>query len=111
MTLKPKVSEKAYGQSVSSNVYVFQVPSNANKKTVADAVRDQFKVSVTKVNIVVAKGKVKTTYRKRGGRTSGSKPDIKKAYVTLKTGDHIAIFANEEDDKAKNAKTVKKDIK
>lgn len=103
MTLKPRVSEKAYGQSVASNVYVFQVPSDANKMTVADAVTAQFSVTVTKVNIMVAKGKAKTTYRKRGGRTSGSRPDVKKAYVTLKSGDSIAIFASEEDTKTDKA--------
>lgn len=103
MTLRPRISEKAYGQSVASNVYAFQVPSDANKMTVAEAVEAQFSVTVTKVNISVAKGKVKTTYRKRGGRTSGSRPDMKKAYVTLKDGDSIAIFASEADEKTEKA--------
>lgn len=111
MTLKPRVSEKAYGQSLSSNVYVFQVPTEANKMTVAQAVETQFNVTVTSVNIIVAKGKVKTTYRKRGGRTSGSRSDIKKAYVTVKGGDHIAIFANEEDNKADSKPAAKKEKK
>ena len=109
MTLKPRVSEKAYGQSVASNVYVFQVPSDANKMTVAEAVTAQIGVTVTKVNVAAAKGKLKTTYRKRGGRTSGSRPDVKKAYVTLKSGDSIPIFASEEDKKAdKKAEKSKK---
>jgi large subunit ribosomal protein L23 len=99
MTLKPRVSEKAYGLSLNSNVYVLQVPSDANKMTVAEAVSAQFGVTVTNVNIAVAKGKLKTTYRKRGGRTSGSRSDVKKAYVTLKSGDSIAVFASEEDQK------------
>lgn len=111
MTLKPRVSEKAYGQSLASNVYVFQVPSNANKMTVAEAVAAQFNVTVTKVNVAVAKGKAKTTYRKRGGRTSGSRPDVKKAYVTIKAGDHIAIFANEEDNKADKKPAAKRSTK
>ena len=71
MTLKPRISEKAYGMSVANNVYVFQVPSDANKLTIAEAVTKQFAVTVTKVNIVVQDGKVKTSYKKRGGRTTG----------------------------------------
>lgn len=100
MTLKPRISEKAYALSQTGNVYVFQVPTDANKMMIAEAVSAQFNVTVTNVNIVVAKGKVKTTYRKRGGRSVGTRSDVKKAYVTLKAGDHIAIFANDEDEKA-----------
>lgn len=109
MPLKPRVSEKAYGQSQELNTYVFQVPVDSNKTTVAEAVALQFKVTVTDVNITNLKGK--TTRRvKRGGRAiSGTKPNIKKAYVTLKLGDSIAIFANEED--KSEAKPAKKDKK
>ncbi len=106
MTLKPRISEKAYAMSVASNVYVFQVPIDANKVTVAEAVAKQFDVTVTGVNIVVAKGKVKTTYKKRGGRSTGTRVDVKKAYVTLKDGDSIAIFATEDDKKASDAPEV-----
>jgi len=100
MTLKPRLSEKAYNQSQSSNVYVFQVPDDANKHTVAEAVTAQFGVSVLTVNIAISKGKVKQSYKKRSGKTSGSRSDIKKAYVTVKQGDVIPIFAAEEDQKA-----------
>lgn len=107
MILKPRVSEKAYGQSLTGNVYVFQVPTDANKLTVAKAVQEQFEVTVEAVNIMKVKGKVKRTVRKRGRQTTGTRPDIKKAYVTVKEGDHIAIFANEEDNKAADAKPAK----
>ncbi len=99
MIIKPRISEKAYMQSQSANVYVFQVPGDANKMTVADAVATQFGVTVESVNILNVKGKVKTSYRKRGGRTQGARADVKKAYVTVKAGDTIPVFANEEDDK------------
>lgn len=99
MTLKPRVSEKAYAQSQAANVYVFQVPADANKLTIAEAVESQFGVTVLAVNIANIKGKVKTSYRKRGGRTSGARADIKKAYVTVKQGDTIPVFASEEDNK------------
>lgn len=106
MTLKPRLSEKAYNQSQASNVYVFQVPNDANKTTVAQAVSAQFEVTVEAVNIIVAKGKVKQAYRKRGGRTSGIRNDIKKAYVTVKQGDVIPVFASEDDQKS-DAKSKK----
>lgn len=103
MILKPRLSEKAYAQSQTANVYVFQVPTDANKMTVAEAIESQFGVSVEAVNIANVKGKVKTSYRKRGGRTQGARADMKKAYVTVKSGDVIPVFATEEDDKSKKS--------
>lgn len=97
MILKPRISEKAYAQSQTADVYTFVVPKDANKTTVAQAIEAQFSVTVTAVNITNVKGKVKTSYRKRGGRTTGARADIKKAYVTVKEGDAISVFANEED--------------
>ncbi len=102
MTLKPRLSEKAYNMSQENNVYVFEVPTNANKLSVAGAIEAQYGVSVTAVNISNTKGKSKLQYRKRGRKTSGKRPDIKKAYVSLKEGDTIVIFPAEDDkEKAK----------
>ncbi len=99
MALKPRISEKAYGVSEKLNTYVFQVPNDSNKLTVSDAVSMQFGVTVKSVNIVNVKGKVKRTFRKGGKANIGKRSDIKKAYVTLKEGDSISIFASEDDDK------------
>lgn len=106
MILKPRISEKAYGLSEIANVYVFQVPTDANKLTVAQAVAEQFSVTVLAVNIANSKGKTKRTYRKGGRPTIGQRSDVKKAYVTLKEGDSIAVFATEDDNK--DAKQPKK---
>ena len=108
MTLKPRISEKAYDLSQTAGVYVFEVPSNANKLTVARAVASLYNVGVVSVNIVNIAGKSKRTYRKRQGWVTGKKSDVKKAYVTLKAGDTIAIFPAEED---KDAKTDKQPAK
>lgn len=108
MALKPRISEKAYALSQSSGVYVFEVPSNANKLTVAQAVTAQFEVGVVTVNIVNVIGKSKRVYKKRQGWVSGKKSDVKKAYVTLKKGDSIAIFPAEE---TKEDATVKQPAK
>ncbi|MCA9332464.1 50S ribosomal protein L23 [Candidatus Saccharibacteria bacterium] len=108
LTLKPRISEKAYGLSESINTYVFQVPVTANKQQVAQAVSAQFNVTVNTVNIANVVGKVKRTYRKGGRPVTGSRPNFKKAYVTLKEGDSITVFASEDDDKKNNKSGGKK---
>jgi large subunit ribosomal protein L23 len=104
LLLKPRVSEKAYGQSLTKNTYVFVVPNDANRTEVANAVEVQFEVSVTDVNILNVKGKAKRTVRKGGRQSAGRDSDFKKAYVTLKEGDSIAVFAAEDDAKEKEQK-------
>lgn len=104
LLLKPRVSEKAYGQSLTKNTYVFVVPNDANRTEVAAAVEAQFEVSVTDVNILNVKGKAKRTVRKGGRQSAGRDSDFKKAYVTLKEGDSIAVFAAEDNAKEQESK-------
>jgi large subunit ribosomal protein L23 len=106
MILKPRVSEKAYAMSQddTKNVYVFVVPKEASKQAIAAAVATQYGVTVRTVNTTVTKGKAKRTIRKGGRPIAGRTNTIKKAYVTLKEGDSIAIFkAVEDENKAKKA--------
>ncbi len=110
MTLKPRISEKAYGLSQLNNVYVFQVPLDANKLSIARAVATQFGVTVETVNVMTTKGKTKRTVRKGGRAKMGKRVDMKKAYVTLKEGDSIVVFAAE-DDKDKESAPKKKEKK
>jgi large subunit ribosomal protein L23 len=109
MTLRPRVSEKAYGLSQVVNTYVIEVPKDANKLTVARAVAAQFKVTVVEVNISNLKGKAKRTIRKGGRATAGRDVAVKKAYVKLKAGDTLPIFATE--DKADEKKPAAKEKK
>ncbi len=106
MALKPRMSEKAYGLSQDRNIYVFMVPLTANKVTVAAAVQEQFKVTVEEVNIAILKGKAKRSYRRGGRPLMGRDNDVKKAYVRLKAGDQIPIFAAVEEEEAKAEKTA-----
>lgn len=103
IVLKPRMSEKAYGVSQLRNTYVFDVDGAANKHTVARAVAEQYSVTVTTVRVINVKGKVKRTVRKGGRPTMGRQSDVKKAYVTLKAGDTLPIFAAMEDAEAKEA--------
>ena len=118
VVLKPRMSEKTYGMS-QTNVFVFDVDSDLNKHQIAEAVATTYEVTVKTVRIVVQKGKTKRLYRNRRYET-GTRSDIKKAYVTLKEGDSIPIFAAVEtpeaevaptDKKAKKTKTTKKEEK
>jgi large subunit ribosomal protein L23 len=104
LTLKPRLSEKAFAQS-QGNTYVFVVPGDANKHSVARAVEAQFDVKVADVNVLVLKGKSKRTISKGGRRVAkGMTSDIKKAYVTLVEGNSLPIFAAEEEAEEKQEK-------
>jgi large subunit ribosomal protein L23 len=108
IVLKPRMSEKAYGVSQARNTFVFDVDGDANKHTVARAVAEQYAVTVQTVRIINVKGKVKRTVRKGGRPTMGRQSDTKKAYVTLKAGDTLPIFAAMEEAEAKEAKINEK---
>ena len=88
--IRPVVSEKSYSL-MDDNVYVFVVDPSATKIDVRHAVEQAFGVKVTKVNTLVRKGKAT---RNRRTNTAGSKPDTKRAFVTLAAGDSIDLFEN-----------------
>ena len=111
LVLRPRLSEKAYATSMALSTYVFVVPENATKQSVAAAVAEQFGVTVTTVNITNVKGKPKRSVRKSGRATAGSRSDFKKAYVTIPKDQNIPIFAADEADDAKEAKAKEKAAK
>jgi large subunit ribosomal protein L23 len=76
----------AEGEDYAQQV-VFEVVKDANKVEIRNAVETLFKVHVTHVRTLVARGK-----DKRVGKYSGRRPAWKKAVVTLKAGDQIAFF-------------------
>jgi len=107
--LKPRLSEKSYGLGITKNVYIFEVPGDANKHTVAEAVAAQYEVIVKSVNITNIKGKVTRLIRKGGRPVMGRRSDIKKAYVTLAEGHKLPFFDEPEEEKP--AKAEKKAAK
>lgn len=94
--ITPRVSEKAYGQAGALNTYVFVVPLNTNKIEVKKAVEAEYGVEVLEVNITRTTGKVKKSYRKGGRTIAGQRSDLKKAYVRVKEGQTIPVFAAQE---------------
>jgi large subunit ribosomal protein L23 len=86
--LAPVVSEKSYAL-LDANAYTFKVHPDANKIEIRQAIESIFGVRVTKVATLNRKGKRK---RNRRTFTYGSRPDTKRAIVTLVEGDRIDLF-------------------
>lgn len=88
----PVFSEKSQRLGDSLGVQVFKVDSRATKREIKQAVEMMFEgVEVLKVNTLNVKGKTK-----RFGKVVGRRSDVKKAYVTLKTGSDVQNGAGEE---------------
>jgi len=82
---RPIITEKATLASEAGAV-VFEVGMSTTKPQIKEAVEKLFNVKVKAVNTVVTKGKVK----KFRGKT-GTRRDVKKAYVTLVEGNSIDV--------------------
>ena len=85
------MSEKSYGL-IEQGVYTFKVHPSASKPEIHDAVEAIWGVQVVKVNTLNRKGK--KTASRRSRTRSGSKPDTKRAIVTLAAGNEIPLFEN-----------------
>ena len=85
--VRPIISEKAERGRETGRQFAFQVHRDATKIQVKSAVEKLFSVKVTGVRTSIARGK-----NKRVGRHMGRRPNWKKAIVTLKEGDTIALF-------------------
>lgn len=113
-TLKPRLSEKSFGLSQTSNTYAIDIPQGVNKYEIAEEVAKQFDVTVKDVRIINRKGKTKriiNTSGKRSSNRQGVQNDLRKAYVTLAEGSHLPFFAAEEKEIADAAKEADKKAK
>ena len=106
--ITPRATEKAYALSTAKNVYVFNVSLTLNKNQIKEAIEKEFEVTVAGVRTVVQAGKVKRINKSRNPKRyvagSTTQKDIKKAYVTVKEGDKIAIFEGAEAETAEEKK-------
>ncbi len=82
---RPHITEKAT-LSAEKGVYVFEVAPKANKKDIAHAVIEQYKVTPVKIATVTIPAQ-NTFVRGKRGKTAG----YKKAYVYVKKGEKIEI--------------------
>ena len=81
------LTEKARVLSEDGNQVQFEVARDANKIQIRHAVEHLFKVTVTDVNTLIVRGRMR-----RMGRGYAKTQNWKKAIVTLKSGDKIQFF-------------------
>lgn len=98
----PRATEKAYRLVSAQNTYVFNVPNDANKQQIVDAVEAHYDgVKVASIKTVVQNGKA-VRFSRGKNRFPGTthRQNTKKAYVTLSEG-KIRVFdeATEEEKK------------
>jgi large subunit ribosomal protein L23 len=87
---RPMITEKSMGMKESVRTLCFQVAPDATKSEIREAIEEAFKDLRGKVDSVRTAnfpGK-----ERRRGRTSGHRPDWKKAYVKLKPGTKLPEF-------------------
>ena len=81
------LTEKGNTLREEENKYLFEVDRRANKIQIKQAVEDLFNVSVTDVNTLIVRGRVR-----RMGRSWAKQQNWKKAIVSVKEGDAIEFF-------------------
>ena len=85
---RPIITEKGLAVKEAQHTLVFEVDRHATKVEIKEAVQEIFKVKVADVRTAKFVGK----FRRRG-RTGGFRPDWKKAYVRLKSGEKMIEYA------------------
>jgi large subunit ribosomal protein L23 len=83
------ITEKGMGVKETEGTLVFEVAEKATKTEVKQAVEALFKVKVNSVRTANFAGK-----ERRRGKHTGYRPDWKKAYVRLKTGEKMPDYVN-----------------
>jgi large subunit ribosomal protein L23 len=84
---RPLITEKGLAAKETEGTLVFDVAPDATKTEVKQAVEALFKVKVENVRTANVLGK-----ERRRGKFSGYKPDWKKAYVRLKSGEKMPEY-------------------
>jgi len=83
---RPLITEKATSLK-EEDKYAFEVADKATKSQIKEAVEQDFKVEVSKVNVMTVPGKTR-----RFGMRKITNPPWKKAVVTLAPGHKITFF-------------------
>ncbi len=85
---RPVITEKGLAVKETQSTLVFQVAPTATKTEIKEAVQAIFKVKVDSVRTANFPGK-----ERRRGKFAGYRPDWKKAYVRLKSGEKMPEYA------------------
>ena len=84
---RPLITEKTTIIREAGDTLVFEVAREANKIEIRRAVEQLLGSKVASVRTLLTHGKIK-----RQGRYSGQRPDWKKAYVRLRSGEKLPEF-------------------
>lgn len=96
MIVRPIQTEKAYREEA-KRCYMFVAEAGASKQEIAKTVEKQYGVTVTDVRVAIRKGKTtKFSKGKHAYPGTTTRADKRIAYVTLKEGDKIKIFDEEQ---------------
>ena len=87
--LRPLITEKGLSVKETEGTLVFDVSPDATKTEVKQAVEALFKVKVAAVRTSNVLGK-----ERRRGKFAGFRPDWKKAYVRLKSGEKMPEYVS-----------------
>ena len=87
IVVRPVVTEKSSAAYQARKEYAFEVHPEASKPQIRDALQKLFGVTVTAVRTMQVRRRTVTR-----GRIVGATGRWKKAMVTLKEGDSIAVF-------------------
>jgi large subunit ribosomal protein L23 len=113
ITITPNKTEKTFTLS-SQGIYSFIVTGSTSKQAIKSAVEKEYQVTIVSIRTVNRDGKPRRYLTKnRTGYRHTTLQGRKIAYVTLKAGDKIKMFDEEEvsKDAAQDAKTVAKELK
>jgi large subunit ribosomal protein L23 len=86
---KPIVTEKSVAAKEHSQMLCFKVDPHATKTEIKEAVQIIFKVKVQSVHTSTFLGK-----ERRRGKTVGHRPEWKKAYVKLRSGEKMPEYSD-----------------
>ena len=85
---RPVITEKAWASRKTRTRWCFRLLRQATKTEIKEAVQSIFKVKVQSVRTANYPGK-----ERRRGKFAGYRPDWKKAYVRLKSGEKMPEYA------------------
>ncbi|PPI86490.1 50S ribosomal protein L23 [Candidatus Pantoea edessiphila] len=92
---RPHSSEKTSFLVEKTNTIVLKVAKDANKKEIFSAIENIFEVKVKNVNTLIVKGKINKIKNQRTHKKN-QRENWKKAYVTLKKGQHLEFIGGSE---------------
>ncbi|MDR3316531.1 MAG: 50S ribosomal protein L23 [Puniceicoccales bacterium] len=87
-----RLTEKSSTLSTEMNQYIFEVATDATKAQISRSIFGEFGVKPLRVNVLRQQGKLKRSRISKKETTLVRKPEMKKAFVSLRKGDKIEIL-------------------